>query len=460
MQEKAGGIVEELLYNIKTIVSFANFHYEIKRFDESFINKGIPSKKLNSGMVQGIINLGIYFGFSITCIYARNIIESDYDHITVHHLFTAGDVVTVLVALRKAIISMVDILPNILSKKESCVSSSDYFTLYERIPEIYVSKDNLKPNRDTIKGKIEFKNIKFTYPDDKGQKPILSELNLVVEAGQKVALVGESGCGKSTTVNLIERLYEPIEGEILLDDINIKEYNIEYLRSLIGYVKQESVLFNNSIKKNIIFGREEKLEELGNINLLLDEACTDAFIKDFINKKQDKYEYNIGIKGNKLLPGQKQRISIARAILAKPKIIILDEATSSLDHDAEEKVQIALDAINKKNITTIIIGNRLNIIKNADMIYAIKEGKIIEKGKHEELITKKGYYTSIIKSEIKKDILGDNELHKMKEMAMRNILMTYSVLKGKTIKYELEHEKEDEIEFKLSNIFELIKDKK
>ena len=405
MQEKAGGIVEELLYNIKTIVSFANFHYEIKRFDESFINKGIPSKKLNSGMVQGIINLGIYFGFSITCIYARNIIESDYDHITVHHLFTAGDVVTVLVALRKAIISMVDIPPNILSIKESCVSSSDYFTLYERIPEIYVSKDNLKPNRDTIKGKIEFKNIKFTYPDDKGQKPILSELNLVVEAGQKVALVGESGCGKSTTVNLIERLYEPIEGEILLDDINIKEYNIEYLRSLIGYVKQEPVLFNNSIKKNIIFGREEKLEELGNINLLLDEACTDAFIKDFINKKQDKYEYNVGIKGNKLLPGQKQRISIARAILAKPKIIILDEATSSLDHDAEEKVQIALDAINKKNITTIIIGNRLNIIKNADMIYAIKEGKIIEKGKHEELITKKGYYTSIIKSEIKKDIL-------------------------------------------------------
>ena len=217
-----------------------------------------------------------------------------------------------------------------------------------------------------------------------------------------MALVGESGCGKSTIVNLVERLYEPIEGEVLLDGINVKEYNLEYLRSLIGYVKQEPVLFNKSIRKNIIFGREEKLKELGDIDTLLNEACTDAYIKDFINKKQDKYEYNVGIKGNKLLPSQKQRVSIARAILLKPKIIILDEATSSLDNESEEKVQIALDLINKKNITTIIIGNRINIIKNADLIYAIKEGKVVEKGTHDELMAKKGYYTSIIKSEIKK----------------------------------------------------------
>ena len=455
MQEKAGGIVEELLYNIKTITSFANFDYEIKRFEESFINKGIPSRKLNSGAVQGIVNIGIYFGFTITCIYARNIIESDYDHITVHHLFTAGDVVKVLVAVRKAIISMIDIPPNILTIRESCASSSDYFTLYERIPEIYVSQDNIKSNRETIKGKIEFKNIKFIYPGDKCQKTVLSGINLVVEAGKKVALVGESGCGKSTTVNLIERLYEPIEGEILLDGINIKEFNIEYLRSLIGYVKQEPVLFNKSIKNNIIFGREEKLKELGDIDTLLNEACTDAFIKDFIEKKEEKYEYKVGIKGNKLLPGQKQRISIARALLGKPKIIILDEATSSLDHDSEEKVLVALDNINKKHITTIIIGNRKNIIKNADMIYAIKEGKIVEKGKHEELMAKKGYYANLMKLEKTKKFLGK----KMKEKAKKNIATTYRVLKHRTIKCILDQENEEETEFKLSKIFELIKDK-
>ena len=350
---------------------------------------------------------------------------------------------------------MIDIPPNILTIRESCASSSDYFTLYERIPEIYVSQDNIKSNRETIKGKIEFKNIKFIYPGDKCQKTVLSGINLVVEGGKKVALVGESGCGKSTTVNLIERLYEPIEGEILLDGINIKEFNIEYLRSLIGYVKQEPVLFNKSIKNNIIFGREEKLKELGDIDTLLNEACTDAFIKDFIEKKEEKYEYKVGIKGNKLLPGQKQRISIARALLGKPKIIILDEATSSLDHDSEEKVLVALDNINKKHITTIIIGNRKNIIKNADMIYAIKEGKIVEKGKHEELMAKKGYYANLMKLEKTKKFLGK----KMKEKAKKNIATTYRVLKHRTIKCILDQENEEETEFKLSKIFELIKDK-
>ena len=453
-QEKAGGIAQELLFHIKSIASFVNFDYEIKRFDKSFEVTGPPGRKLNSGIVKGIVNLGIYLGFSVTCIYARNIIETDYDHETVHTKFTAGDVVKVLVAVRKAIIYMVEIPPNIMLIKEACASSSDYFTLLERTPKIYISKDDLKPDRDKIKGKVEFRNVKFAYPDDKGQKSVLNGLNLVIEAGKKVALVGESGCGKSTTVNLIERLYEPIDGEVLLDGINVKEYNIEYLRSLIGYVKQEPILFNKSIRKNIIFGREEILKELGDINTLLDEACTDAFIKDFIEKKQNKYEYNVGVKGKKLLPSQKQRISIARAILAKPKIIILDEATSSLDHETEKKVQDALDVINKKNITKIIIGNRLNIIKNADMIYALKGGKVEEKGTHEELLAKKGYYAGLIKSEINKEIFGIEGVDKTN---IPKLPITYSVLVGRTMKFD-EIEEEKQIEFKINKLFELIKD--
>ena len=346
-QEKMGGIAEEILYNIKTITSFANFDYEIKRFDKSFESNTkvkIP-KTINSGLVQGIVNMGIYLGFTITCIYARSQVESDYDHETVHHLFTAGDVVKVLLSVRKAILSLMEIPPSIMVIRESCASASDYFTLSERASQIYISKDNLKPEKKTIKGKIEFKNVKFSYPDEKGEKVVLKGINLKVEAGQKVALVGDSGCGKSTTVNLIERLYEPTEGEILLDGINIKEYNIEYLRSLIGYVKQKPVLFNSSIKNNIIFGREEQLKELGDGENLLKESCKDAFIKDYIEKKKEKYEFNVGINGDKLLPSQKQRISIARALLLRPKIMILDEATSSLDNEAEKNVILALDLI-------------------------------------------------------------------------------------------------------------------
>ena len=455
-QEKAGGIAEELLYNIRAIASFANFDYEIQRYDKAF--SGIPPRKINSGLVQGIVNLGIYFGFTITCIFARGMIETDYHIGNVHDIFTAGDVVKVLVAVRKAIISMVELPPNALIIREACASSSDYFTLYERSPKIYASIDNLMPNRDTIKGKIEFKNIKFAYPDDKGQKPVLNGLNLTIEAGKKVALVGESGCGKSTTVNLIERLYEPIEGEVYLDEINVKEYNLEYLRSLIGYVKQEPVLFNKSIRKNIIFGREEKLKKLGDIDTLLREACIDAFIMDFIDKKPDKFEYNVGIKGNKLLPSQKQRVAIARAILAKPKIIILDEATSLLDNESEKKVQIALNIINKKNITTIVIGNRINIVKDADIIFAIKDGKVVEQGTHDELLAKKGYYSKIIKTEIKKEILGDKNI--LTKKSLRNITLKYSNIIGQTMKFAIGQEDEEEIEFKITDMFRLISDKK
>ena len=208
---------------------------------------------------------------------------------------------------------------------------------------------------------------------------------------------------------MIERLYEPTEGQVLIDDIDIKNYDLHYLRSLIGYVQQEPVLFNNSIKDNLVFGRQETIRELGNLDTLLEEACEDSYAKEFIDKNPEKYDYIVGIKGSKLSEGQKQRLAIARAILCKPKILILDEATSALDNKSEKEVQRALDHISQKNVTTIIIAHRLSTIKNADIIYAIKEGKVIEKGTHKELLEKNGYYAGLVKSQLAQDELESKE---------------------------------------------------
>ena len=168
---------------------------------------------------------------------------------------------------------------------------------------------------------------------------------------------------------------------------------------MIGYVQQEPVLFNTSIRQNIIFGREEYLSSIGNIDELIQQACDDSYSSEFINSLKDGLDYIVGIKGSKLSGGQKQRIAIARAILTKPKILILDEATSSLDNKSEKEVQRALNNISYSNMTTIIVAHRLSTIKNADFIYVLKNGNVLEKGTHNELLEANGYYDSLVKSQ-------------------------------------------------------------
>ena len=473
--EMAGGVAEELLYNIKTVTSFANFDYEINRFGKLIdkVEKYDIKKSFISGISVGIIIFGIFVGYTVTLVYARKLI---LDNITPQNTIlngiyidleeeniSIGEIQKVLFNIINAIVAIGQIAPNIQVIKASCSASSDYFTLYERKPKIYESEKNLKPDRDIIKGSIEFKNIKFIYPSDKAQRPILDGLNLEIEAGKKVAFVGESGCGKSTTVNLIERLYDPVQGQILIDGIDIKEFNIEYLRNLIGYVQQEPVLFNKSIRDNLIFGREKVIEELGNIDELMEKACEEAYIKDFILRNPDKYDYVVGVKGNKLSGGQKQRIAIARAILTKPKILILDEATSALDNQSEKEVQEALDNISKSNVTTLIIAHRLSTIKNADIIYALKKGQVVEKGTHQELLNKNGYYASLVKSQI-----GTEDNHKeiekiknFKKSITKKLSSKYSqILEHEEIKKEENIITNQKIEVKFKEILELLSDYK
>ena len=409
--EKAGGIAEEVLYNIKTVASFANFEYETKRFN-SYVDK-VEVLDADTGMklaaCLGVMIVFIYCTFVVAILYARTLITNKEINSNTGDPFSGGDVMTVMFATLMAIMSVGSIGPNIKTIQEACIASSDYFTLYERKALIDTTDSVLQPPRDDIKGKIEFRNIQFIYPSDENKRMILDGLNLLFEPGKKVALVGESGCGKSTTVNLIERLYDPVGGEVFIDDVDIKKYDIPTLRNLIGYVQQEPVLFNKSIRENLIFGREEVVKSLGDVDQLLKEACDEAYASEFINKTPEKFDYTVGIKGSKLSGGQKQRIAIARAILCKPKILILDEATSALDNKSEKEVQRAPDQISQKNVTTVIIAHRLSTIKNADLIYAIKEGKVLEQGTHQELLAKNGYYAGLVKSQLAQDELESKE---------------------------------------------------
>ena len=396
--ETAGGVAEEVLYNIKTVVSFGHFDFEKQRFGHyiDLVHKLDSQAALKMAIASAGVNFFYFMSYFAAIIYARSLLTRDNNDIK------PGDVMTVFFSTTMAVSSFGMMAPNINIIQEACIAASDYFTLLDRKEQIDTSQSNYKPPRDTVKGRIEFKNIQFVYPSDETNRKILDDLNLVFEPGQKVALVGESGCGKSTTVNLIERLYEPTQGEVLLDGVNINKYDLKYLRSLIGYVQQEPVLFNSPIRDNIIFGRQELIEKEfgGESEQLIKSACKEAYAKEFIDKIPEKYDYVVGVKGSKLSGGQKQRIAIARAILCKPKILILDEATSALDNKSEKNVQRALDNISNKNVTTVIIAHRLSTIQNADVIYAIKDGKVLEKGTHEELLKLNGYYAGMVKSQM------------------------------------------------------------
>ncbi len=228
---------------------------------------------------------------------------------------------------------------------------------------------------------IHLKEVSFSY----GDVPVLKKIDLLIPKGKTVALVGESGSGKSTIADLIPRFYDVTQGQISIDDTNVKDYLVSDLRGRVGVVSQESILFNDSIRGNIAFGRPgATFEEI-------QAAAKAANAHNFILQQENGYDTQIGDRGNKLSGGQKQRISIARAILKNPEILILDEATSALDTDSEKQVQEALERL-MKNRTSLVIAHRLSTIKNADMIVVLSKGEIVEQGTHDELIAKQGEY--------------------------------------------------------------------
>jgi subfamily B ATP-binding cassette protein MsbA len=238
---------------------------------------------------------------------------------------------------------------------------------------------------ETFESEIEFKNISFAYED----QIILDNFSLTIPKGKSVALVGQSGSGKSTIANLITRFYDVQEGEILVDGVNIKDIKLSSYRKLFGLVTQDNILFNDSIAKNIALGKPNSKKE----NIVY--AAQVANAHDFISDLPNDYETSIGEAGGKLSGGQKQRISIARAVLKNPPIMILDEATSALDTESERFVQDALEKM-MENRTSLVIAHRLSTIQKADVIVVMERGKIMEKGNHDSLYTKDGIYRKLV----------------------------------------------------------------
>ena len=260
--------------------------------------------------------------------------------------------------------------------------------------EDYALSNDGKVSKDHFDGKIEFKDVHFSYDDN---QEVLKGISFKVNPGETVAIVGATGAGKSTIISLITRLYDINSGKILLDDVNLKDYELYNLRSHIGVVLQDVFLFHGSIFENLSFGDDSvTLEKIKNV-------AKDIEVDEFIERLPGGYEYVVSERGSSISLGQRQLLSFLRAYLSDPKILILDEATSSIDHESEKLIQRATEKITK-NRTSIIIAHRLSTIEKADKIIVMEHGKIVEEGKHLELLDKNGYYSTLYKAQLKHEV--------------------------------------------------------
>ncbi|KAI0978086.1 hypothetical protein GJ496_006297 [Pomphorhynchus laevis] len=379
---KAGYVAEEVLSAIKTVQAFNGQVREGRRYDNNLHDArrlGIR-KSLFIGISQLFVNLFLYASFAVLVWYGPLLIREE------PHYYTPGTVMVVFFGVLISTFSLGSMAPNIQSFAEARASASKIFEIIERKSHIDItSKDGLL---HTPTGSIDLKNITFKYPA-RTEYTVFDDFTLSIKPGQTVALVGSSGCGKSTILQLIQRFYDPEKGQVLFDGHDLRSLNLGQIRSSFGIVSQEPVLFFGTIAENIELGKPGATQEE------IIAAAITSNAHDFIKTLPMGYDTVIGERGSTLSGGQKQRIAIARAIISHPPILLLDEATSALDSESEKIVQDALDKA-VANRTTIVVAHRLSTIKNADIIYVLDRGKIMEQGIHSELMLQRGLYYELV----------------------------------------------------------------
>ncbi|WAC11350.1 ABC transporter transmembrane domain-containing protein [Dyadobacter pollutisoli] len=379
----ANVVVEETLQSVNVVKAFTNEPLEINRYKtilQRVVDLSLYAATFRGGFVSFII-FALFGGIVGVVWYGAALVQAG--EFGLSDLFTFILYTTFIGA---SISGMGDLYAQI---NKTIGASERIFEILEETPEISV-EEALNAQPSLIEGNITYDNIHFSYPS-RADLPVLKGISFHINAGEKIALVGYSGAGKSTIIQLLMRFYDYQSGEILVDGKSIHDYGISELRKNIAIVPQEVMLFGGTIYENIAYGKPTASREE------IHDAARRAHASEFINTFPEKYETIVGERGIKLSGGQRQRIAIARAILKDPKILILDEATSSLDAESEKLVQIALDEL-MKNRTTIVIAHRLATIRKVDTIYVIREGRIAESGSHQELtLLDNGLYANLIK---------------------------------------------------------------
>lgn len=382
----ANTVVEETFQSIRAVKAFTNELFEVKRYNDAL--QDVVKNALKAGTYRAAFNafviLALFGGIILVVWYGAHLVKQD--------AMTAGEL-TSFAIYTVFIGSALGGLSNLYGQIQKAVGSSErILEILEEDTEINLTQleqTQQVPALD-IQGNIAFKDVHFSYPT-RSDVTVLKQIDFQVKSGQKVALVGYSGGGKSTIVQLLFRYYDVAQGIIQIDGKNIDSYDISALRQHIGIVPQEVILFGGTIKENILYGRPDATDE--EVRRAAEQANAWSFIEGF----PEQLETIVGERGVKLSGGQRQRIAIARAILKNPEILILDEATSSLDADSEKLVQEALNDL-MKNRTTIIIAHRLSTIRSVDIIYVLSEGRIVEAGSHEELVLhENGVYNNLVK---------------------------------------------------------------
>lgn len=372
-------LVDETLNGLKIVKIFNAENAFSRKFAEStnrlykFSNSVINRKNLASPLSEllGICSIAVILWYGGMMVLKENSLDASTFLV---YLGLAYNILTPAKALSKASYRV----------KKAYGAAERVFQVID--DNRFIKSNDNDASLEDFKSSVDFNNVSFSYEIG----DVIRNLSFKIEKGKTIALVGQSGSGKSTIANLISRFYDISDGEIKVDGKNIKEINLKSLRKLIGLVTQDSILFNDSIKNNLLIGKEDATDQE------IVEALKIANAWEFVKELPNTIESNIGDSGNKLSGGQKQRLSIARAVLKNPPIMILDEATSALDSESEHLVQMALNNV-MKNKTSLVIAHRLSTIQKADNILVLDKGKIIESGKHKDLMDKGGIYTNLVR---------------------------------------------------------------